>query len=95
VHKKWYAGQRADARSWRVYGRSSDLAATVEFGADDMCFGMISKSLAMHSRDRLSALLSFDFGGFECVVDDARRLMIFEANATMAVLKPDPETRWD
>ncbi|PSR21750.1 MAG: hypothetical protein C7B45_09720 [Sulfobacillus acidophilus] len=92
VDKKWYPWHRVAASSGKVDAFSSDLSVSAKSRSDDARFLHDPEAemgtTAIRTLEQFATLLRFDFGGVDCDVDDAGRLMIFEANATMAVLPP-------
>jgi hypothetical protein len=50
---------------------------------------------AMAGLARLKDALGFDYGGIDFGLAEDGRVLVFEANATMAIVPPGPEPMWD
>jgi hypothetical protein len=50
---------------------------------------------ALAALHHIQHTLSLDYGGIDFGLSPAGDLLLFEANATMAVLLPDKDPRWD
>ena len=52
-------------------------------------------SRAMAALHAIQKTLGLDYGGIDFSLNANREVLLFEANATMAILQPDADTRWD
>jgi hypothetical protein len=50
---------------------------------------------AMRGLERVRDALALDYGGADFAVAPDGRLILFEANATMAIVPPPPDPVWD
>jgi hypothetical protein len=99
VGKQWYPVHRVTSKHWVVHGFSSDLAERPADMAIEREFltnpGAILGARATEAVNRLGLALPFDIGGIDLDVSDNGEVQVFEANATMVVLPPDPGAIWD
>jgi hypothetical protein len=51
--------------------------------------------VAVAALGRVAGMLGLDYGGIDFALDGAGNVLLFEANATMAVNPPEPDPRWD
>jgi hypothetical protein len=50
---------------------------------------------AMAALQHIQNTLSLDYGGIDFGLNERGDVLLFEANATMAVIVPDKDKRWD
>jgi tetratricopeptide (TPR) repeat protein len=88
----------AIARDWKVHYFSADMAHNAEHRAEEARFladprralgASVVETLAVIGR-----MLALDYGGVDFAVDAAGRVVVFEANATMAIAPPEPDPKW-
>jgi len=50
---------------------------------------------AMRALEEIQKALCLDYGGVDFGLNEKGEVLLFEANATMAVVQPGPDKRWD
>jgi glutathione synthase/RimK-type ligase-like ATP-grasp enzyme len=50
---------------------------------------------AVAALEGIQAALGLDYGGVDFGLNEQGEILLFEANATMIVLQPDEDARWD
>jgi glutathione synthase/RimK-type ligase-like ATP-grasp enzyme len=99
VDGKAYPLHLAISADWKVHYFSAGMADDVYYRDEERRFledmsGVLG-ALAMSALEKISALLGLDFGGVDFALSPNGSLLLFEANATMAVFPPGPEPMWD
>jgi tetratricopeptide (TPR) repeat protein len=89
----------AISRHWKIHYFSADMAEHPEHRAEDAAFlanmeGVVGPR-AMAALRAIQATLGLDYGGIDFGLNDRGEVLVFEANATMAVVLPDKDARWD
>jgi hypothetical protein len=89
----------AVSQSWKVHYFSADMAERAEHRAEDAAFladmpGVLG-SHAMRALEAVRDALDLDYGGIDFALDAAGRVVVFEANATMVLIDPPADARWD
>jgi hypothetical protein len=89
----------AVSKHWKVHYFSSEMSEHPEHRAEEASFladmqAALGTSVmrALHEIDRVQAL---DYGGIDFTIDRDGKVVVFEANATMAVLSPSDDPIWD
>lgn len=99
VDGRWHPWHLALSRDWKVHYFSSDMAARASYREREAAFLATPEATmgarAMRALEALAPLLPFDFGAVDCDVDADGRLVVFEANATVAVPTPGGDVMWD
>lgn len=89
----------AISRSWKVHYFTSDMAEDSAFRAEEARFlSNMADALgrpALDGLERLAAALALDYGGIDFGLAPDGRILLFEANATMAIVPPSAEPIWD
>jgi hypothetical protein len=67
-------------------------AQDAEFLANMPC---VIGSSAMGTLEEIQKTLGLDYGGIDFGLNEKGEILLFEANATMAVIPPDADKRWD
>jgi hypothetical protein len=84
---------------WKMHYFSAEMADYPEHRAEDAAFladmPAILGSRAMTALCAIQAALGLDYGGIDFGIDHNGDVLLFEANATMVILPPGPDTRWD
>jgi phosphoserine aminotransferase len=84
---------------WKVHYFSAAMADHPAHRAEEAAFlaGMerVLGERAMRALQDVRDCLGLDYAGVDFAIDADGALVVFEANATMAVFAPDPDTRWD
>jgi hypothetical protein len=89
----------AVSREWKVHYFTADMASDAANRAEDERFladpaGTIGAD-AWAALGRIRDALHLEYAGIDFGIDRAGRVVAFEANATMIVLPPGPDTIWD
>jgi hypothetical protein len=84
---------------WKVHYFSADMAGKPEHRAEEAAFledmpGVLGP-LAMHGLEQIQSLLGLDYGGIDFGLNAKGEILLFEANATMAVYPPGTHERWN
>ena len=84
---------------WKIHYFSADMADFPEHRAEDAAFltdmrGVLGES-AMAALRQIQERLRLDYGGIDFGLNEKGEVLLFEANATMAVLVPEKDPRWD
>ncbi len=87
------------SRAWKVHYFTSDMAADPALRAEEQHFlanmaDVIGKR-ALQSLTQLDKVLGLGYGGVDFALSRDGRVLLFEANATMAIISPPPEPIWD
>jgi hypothetical protein len=89
----------AVSANWKVHYFTADMAGDADNRAEDERFltdpQAVLGSAALAALERVRAAVGLEYMGIDFGVDDAGRVVVFEANATMIVLPPGPEPIWD
>ena len=93
-----YPVHLAIASRWKVHYYSSEMAEHAAHRAEERRFlddmrGALGAP-AVAALERAAHALGLDYGGIDFGLDRAGNVVIFEANATMAVYAPPAEERW-
>jgi Tetratricopeptide repeat len=89
----------AISTDWKVHYFSADMATHPHFREEERRFledmtGTLGPR-TMAALTRIAAALELDYAGIDFGVDAAGSVLLFETNATMAILTPAPEPIWD
>ncbi len=84
---------------WKVHYFSAAMEADPRFRAEESRFledmpGVIG-GRAMAALARIQAVMGLDYGGIDFGLAPDGRVLLFEANATMAIVPPGPDPIWD
>jgi len=84
---------------WKIHYFSADMANRADHRAEDARFladmPAVLGAKAMAALARLQSALNLDYAGVDFGLSRQGDLLLFEANATMVVLQPDEDERWD
>jgi tetratricopeptide (TPR) repeat protein len=89
----------AISRDWKVHYFTAAMAENADFRAEEARF--LADMPAFLGADALTALasifdvLALDYAGIDFALAPDGRVVLFEANATMAIVTPTPEPIWD
>jgi hypothetical protein len=89
----------AISADWKVHYFSADMATQQAYRdeerrfLEDMAGTLGPRTLAALSR--IAATLRLDYAGIDFGVDAGGSVLLFESNATMAILTPAPDPIWD
>jgi len=89
----------AVSRNWKIHFFSAEMANSAEHRAEDAAFlknmPAVLGPRAMAALRAIQAELGLDYGGIDFGLDRQGNLLLFEANATMVILPPGAEAKWD
>jgi hypothetical protein len=89
----------AISRDWKVHYFTADMAASASFRAEEQRFlddmPRVLGPPAMNALARINAVLGLDYAGIDFALTGDGSVLVFEANATMAINPPDPGSLWD
>lgn len=89
----------AVSADWKVHYFTAAMAANPAFRAEERRFladmpGVLG-GRAMTALKQIEAALELDYAGIDFALARDGALLVFEANATMAIIPPGPEPMWD
>jgi hypothetical protein len=88
----------AIAHRWDVHYFSSDMRERAEYRAEEARFLADPQatlgSQAFNALERVSDVLGLEYAGIDFALAADGRIVVFEANAAMTVLRPDPDERF-
>jgi hypothetical protein len=84
---------------WKIHYFSADMADRADHREEDAKFladmpGVLGPK-AVAALEQIQATLGLDYGGVDFGLSRHGEVLLFEANATMIVLQPDEDARWD
>jgi tetratricopeptide (TPR) repeat protein len=99
VDGRLYPLHCAVSHHWKIHYFSAEMAEFPEHRAEDAAFlanmaGVLGPS-AMQALKAIQTALGLDYGGIDFSIDRDGVLLVFEANATMVILPPGTDRRWD
>jgi len=99
IDGKFYPLHLALSHDWKVHYFTSAMADSPDFRREENAFLNDMKTTlgprAMRGLEQLRDTLGLDYGGVDFAVAADGRLLLFEANATMAIVPPPPDPIWD
>ncbi len=94
-----YPLHAAISSSWKIHYFNAEMADNPEHRAEDAKFlANMSDMLgprAMAALEGIQKTLGLDYGGIDFALNEKGEVLLFEANAMMAVIPPSPDKRWD
>jgi tetratricopeptide (TPR) repeat protein len=89
----------AISRNWKIHYVTADMADNAGHRAEEAKFldnmaGVLG-SRAMGALAEIQNILELDYAGIDFGLNAAGDVLLFEANATMTVLPPERDRRWD
>ena len=94
-----YPVHLAIASHWKVHYFSAEMANHAEHRAEEALFLQDMDSVlgasAIAALQRIQRVLALDYGGIDFSLDADGRVLLFEANANMAVMRPASDSIWD
>ena len=85
--------------NWKIHYYSADMADRPDHRAEDAAFledmERVLGPQVITALQNIQTTLGLDYGGIDFGLNQQGEVLIFEANATMAIVKPDPDPRWD
>jgi aromatic-L-amino-acid decarboxylase len=89
----------AIARDWKIHFHNADMADSPEHRAEDAAFLADMHNVlgprAIAALQFIQKSLALDYGGIDFALNATGEVLLFEANATMAIVPPDADARWD
>lgn len=84
---------------WKIHYFSAEMANSAEHRAEDRAFledmaGVLGPR-AIQALQAIQKELGLDYGGIDFGLNATGDVLLFEANATMAVIPPAEDARWD
>ncbi|MGB9146573.1 MAG: hypothetical protein WCC14_12180 [Acidobacteriaceae bacterium] len=99
VGEELYPVHLAIARDWKIHYFSADTADNSEHRAEEALFlNNMERVLGPEVMRRLRLIqetLGLDYGGIDFGLNTRGEMLLYEANATMAVYRPDADPKWD
>lgn len=88
----------AISRDWKVHYFTSDMAQEADHRAEEAKFlqdmAAVLGDRAMRALSQVTHCLGLDYAGIDFGLDAKGTLLLFEANATMVVARPNDDPRW-
>jgi glutathione synthase/RimK-type ligase-like ATP-grasp enzyme len=99
IDEQLYPLHAAISRDWKIHYLRAEMADFPRHRAEEAEFlanmpGVLGPR-AMTALREIQKTLGLDYGGIDFGLNAKRDVLLFEANATMAVIPPDADTRWD
>ncbi|MGA2395107.1 MAG: tetratricopeptide repeat protein [Candidatus Lustribacter sp.] len=92
IDGKLYPVHLAIGQAWKVHYFSADMTERADYRAEEARFlgdcGAVLGTRAMTALAEIGLALGLDYGGIDFGIDAAGNVVVFEANATMAVYLP-------
>jgi len=99
IDGRLYPLHAAISRNWKIHYFSADMADHPEHRTEDAEFlenmPAVLGPRAMAALAEIQKTIGLDYGGIDFGLNTKREVLLFEANATMTVLPPAPDKRWD
>jgi hypothetical protein len=98
IDGRLYPLHLAISRSWKVHYFSADMTDRPDHRAEEALFladmrGVLGEA-TMTALERIERELALDYGGIDFGRDAAGNVLVYEANATMAVFPAPPDDRF-
>lgn len=94
-----YPLHAAVSHDWKIHYFSADMEDSSEHRAEDAYFltnmSDVLGPRGMNALREIQRRLGLDYGGIDFSLNAKGDILLFEANATMAVLPPGADKRWD
>jgi len=89
----------AISRHWKIHYVTADMTEDAEHRAEEAEFlrdmPRVLGPYAMAALGDIQEALGLDYGGIDFGLNESGEVLLFEANATMTVVTPGRERRWD
>jgi glutathione synthase/RimK-type ligase-like ATP-grasp enzyme len=94
-----YPVHLAMSAEWKVHYFRSEMAERADFRAEEAAFLADMESAlgarALAALERIAVVLGLDYGGIDFTPLPDGRILVFEANATMVLVPPGADARWN
>lgn len=94
-----YPVHLALSAEWKVHYFRSEMAERADYRAEEAAFLADMPSAlgarAVAALERIAAVLALDYGGIDFTLLPDGRVLVFEANATMVLVPPGADARWN
>jgi len=94
-----YPLHAAISHDWKIHYFSAEMEENAEHRAEDAAFLADMRAVlgprAMAALEGIQRTLGLDYGGIDFGLNRQGEVLLFEANAAMAVFAPDADARWD
>ncbi|HLW87094.1 MAG TPA: pyridoxal-dependent decarboxylase [Terriglobales bacterium] len=84
---------------WKIHYFTAEMADNPDHRSEDAAFlenmAAAIGPLAMDALRRIQSTLGLDYAGIDFGLSARGEVLLFEANATMVVNRPDPDERWN
>lgn len=98
VDGKLFPVHLAIAPQWKVHYFSADMAERPDHRAEEAAFledmPAVVGERGLRALEAICAGMELDYGGVDFALSDAGTILVFEANATMAVYPPEAGASW-
>jgi hypothetical protein len=99
VDGRLYPLHWAISQNWKIHYFSADMTDTAEHRAEEARFladmpGFLGAP-AMAALAAIADRLGLDYGGIDFGLGSGGEILLFEANATMAIVPPQAGSQWD
>jgi glutathione synthase/RimK-type ligase-like ATP-grasp enzyme len=99
IDGQFYPVHLAISSHWKIHYFSAEMAESAEHRAEEMEFlnnmaGVLGPH-TMAALEQIQAALGLDYAGIDFGMNQKGEVLLFEANATMAVRRPDANSQWD
>ena len=88
----------AISSNWKIHYFTAEMADNAAHRAEDAAFlanmPEVLGPVAMTALEQIQATLGLDYGGIDFALNAKGEVLLFEANATMVVVRPDADPRW-
>jgi aromatic-L-amino-acid/L-tryptophan decarboxylase len=99
VDGRLYPLHVAISSDWKIHYYTADMADHAHHRAEDAAFledmPAVLGPHAMTALKHIQTTLKLDYGGIDFGLNERGEVLLFEANATMAVVVPGKDERWD
>jgi tetratricopeptide (TPR) repeat protein len=99
IDGKLYPLHKAISQQWMIHYYTADMADSPAHRAEDEAFLVDMPSVlgtrAMQALERIRVALGLDYAGADFSLGREGQVLLFEANATMAVPTPELGKKWD
>jgi len=99
IDGRLYPLHAAISNNWKIHYYTADMVEHPEHRAEEAEFlndmpGVLGP-IAMFALETIQKTLGLDYGGIDFGLNQQRQVLLFEANATMAIIPPNADPRWD